>query len=208
MSVSQTSIPVQSLIGSRILVLREQRVMLDSDLAELYGVETRVLVQAVKRNQDRFPDDFMFQLNNQDVAALRSQAVISKPGRGGRRTAPYAFTEQGVAMLSSVLSSPRAIAINIEIMRTFVRVRELANTHGDLAKRLGELEEKNRNAGAATRQFRAQHPCSTEAGFRGNSRIDDATGCAEAADWVCETGSQGLRQLVVQRPGYSLMDIR
>lgn len=142
MSVGQTTIPVQSLIGSRILVLREQRAMLDSDLAELYGVETRVLVQAVKRNPDRFPEDFMFQLDNQDIVALRSQSVISKPGRGGRRTAPYAFTEQGVAMLSSVLNSPRAIAINIEIMRTFVRVRELANTHGDLAKRLNELEEK------------------------------------------------------------------
>ena len=142
MNMGQTTIPVQSLIGSRILVLREQRAMLDSDLAELYGVETRVLVQAVKRNLDRFPGDFMFQLDNQDVVALRSQSVISKPGRGGRRTAPYAFTEQGVAMLSSVLNSPRAIAINIEIMRTFVRVRELANTHGDLAKRLNELEEK------------------------------------------------------------------
>lgn len=142
MNMGQTTIPVQSLIGSRILVLREQRAMLDSDLAELYGVETRVLVQAVKRNLDRFPGDFMFQLDNQDVAALRSQSVIPKPGRGGRRTAPYAFTEQGVAMLSSVLNSPRAIAINIEIMRTFVRVRELANTQSDLAKRLNELEEK------------------------------------------------------------------
>lgn len=142
MSMGQTSIPVQSLIGSRILVLREQRAMLDSDLAELYGVETRVLVQAVKRNLERFPEEFMFQLDNQDVADLRSQSVISKSGRGGRRTAPYAFTEQSVAMLSSVLNSPRAIAINIEIMRTFVRVRELASTYGDLAKRLNELEEK------------------------------------------------------------------
>lgn len=142
MSGGKTSIPVQSLIGSRIVLLREQRAMLDSDLAELYGVETRVLVQAVKRNLDRFPSDFMFQLDSQDIAALRSQSVISKPGRGGRRTAPYAFTEQGVAMLSSVLNSPRAIAINIEIMRTFVRVRELANTQSDLAKRLNELEEK------------------------------------------------------------------
>lgn len=142
MSEGKTSIPVQSLIGSRIVLLREQRAMLDSDLAELYGVETRVLVQAVKRNLDRFPGDFMFQLDSQDIAALRSQSVISKPGRGGRRTAPYAFTEQGVAMLSSVLNSPRAIAINIEIMRTFVRVRELANTQSDLAKRLNELEEK------------------------------------------------------------------
>lgn len=116
--------------------------MLDSDLAELYGVQTKVLVQAVKRKLDRFPADFMFQLDNQDVVALRSQIVTANSGRGGRRTAPYAFSEQGVAMLSSVLNSSRAIAINIEIMRTFVRVRELANTHGDLAKRLGELEER------------------------------------------------------------------
>lgn len=142
MNQEQAHEPVPAVIGSRIFVLRGQRVMLDSDLAELYGVETRVLVQAVKRNQERFPKDFMFNLENQDVTALRSQFVISNGRRGGRRTAPYAFTEQGVAMLSSVLNSPRAIAINIEIMRTFVRVRELANTHGELAERLNELEEK------------------------------------------------------------------
>jgi ORF6N domain len=137
---------LQPLIGSRILTLREQRVMLDADLADLYGVATKVLVQAVKRNLARFPADFMFQLSSEEFAALRSQSVTSNtgnpPGRGGRRTAPYAFTEQGVAMLSSVLGSPRAIAVNIEIMRTFVRVRALAATHGDLAKRLAELEEK------------------------------------------------------------------
>ena len=133
-------------IQSRILVLREQRVMLDADLAQLYGVETKVLVQAVKRKLMRFPADFMFQLSAEECAALRSQTVTSNtgqnPGRGGRRSAPYAFTEQGVAMLSSVLGSPRAIAVNIEIMRTFVRVRALAATHGDLAKRLAELEDK------------------------------------------------------------------
>ena len=134
--------PLQSLIGGRILVLREQRVMLDADLAELYGVQTKVLVQAVKRNLARFPQDFMFQLSANEFAALRSQTVTSNTGRGGRRTAPYAFTEQGVAMLSSVLGSPRAIGVNIEIMRTFVRVRELAATHSELAKRLSELEEK------------------------------------------------------------------
>jgi len=134
---------LQPLIGSRILTLREQRVMLDADLADLYGVATKVLVQAVKRNLVRFPQDFMFQLSAEEFAALRSQSVTSNTdGRGGRRTAPYAFTEQGVAMLSSVLSSPRAIAVNIEIMRTFVRVRALAITHGDLAKRLAELEDK------------------------------------------------------------------
>ena len=105
--------PLQSLIGGRILVLREQRVMLDADLAELYGVQTKVLVQAVKRNLARFPQDFMFQLSANEFAALRSQTVTSNTGRGGRRTAPYAFTEQGVAMLSSVLGSPRAIGVNI-----------------------------------------------------------------------------------------------
>lgn len=134
---------LQPAIQSRILALREQRVMLDADLAQLYGVETRVLVQAVKRNLARFPEDFMFQLSAEEWQALRSQSVISNTeGRGGRRTAPYAFTEQGVAMLSTVLGSTRAIAVNIEIMRTFVRVRALAATHGDLAKRLAELEDK------------------------------------------------------------------
>jgi hypothetical protein len=138
--------PLQPHIESRILALREQRVMLDADLAMLYGVETRVLVQAIKRNAARFPADFMFQLSPEEFTNLRSQFVISSSGAtsgyGGRRYAPYAFTEQGVAMLSTVLGSPRAIAINIEIMRTFVKVRALATTHQDLAKRLGELEEK------------------------------------------------------------------
>lgn len=136
---------IQPLIQSRILLLRKQRVMLDADLAQLYGVETRAVVQAVKRNAQRFPTDFMFQLDAPEWDSLRSQTVISNassPGRGGRRTAPYAFTEQGVAMLSTVLTSERAVAVNIEIMRTFVRVRELATTHQDLAKRLAELEMK------------------------------------------------------------------
>ena len=142
-----TAAPLQPLIQSRILSLRNQRVMLDADLAQLYGVETRAVVQAVKRNAQRFPADFMFQLDADEWDSLRSQTVISNVagvgvGRGGRRTAPYAFTEQGVAMLSSVLSSERAVAVNIEIMRTFVRVRELAATHQDLAKRLAELELK------------------------------------------------------------------
>jgi len=118
--------------------------MLDADLAALYEVPTKALVQAVKRNIQRFPLDFMFQLDAVEFAALRSQTVTSNatPGRGGRRSAPYAFTEQGVAMLSSVLNSERAVAVNIEIMRIFVRVRELAATHADLAKRLDELESK------------------------------------------------------------------
>jgi hypothetical protein len=107
-----------------------------------YGVQTKVLVQAVKRNLARFLGDFMLQLSIDEFKVLRSQTVTSNNARGGRRTAPYAFTEQGVAMLSSVLNSPRAIGVNIEIMRTFVRVRELAATHSELAKRLCELEEK------------------------------------------------------------------
>jgi ORF6N domain len=132
---------IQSLISSRIHEMRGQRVMIDADLAELYGVLTKVLVQAVKRNAIRFPADFMFQITAEEWAALRSQTVTSnEAARGGRRTAPYAFTEQGVAMLSSVLGSQRAVAVNIEIMRTFVRVRALAATHGDLAKRLSDLE--------------------------------------------------------------------
>jgi hypothetical protein len=133
---------IQSLISSRIHEMRGQRVMIDADLAELYGVLTKVLVQAVKRNAVRFPADFMFQITAEEWAALRSQTVTSNEGgRGGRRTAPYAFTEQGVAMLSSVLGSQRAVAVNIEIMRTFVRVRALAATHGDLAMRLSDLEK-------------------------------------------------------------------
>jgi hypothetical protein len=129
-------------IEERILLIREHKVMLDADLAQLYDVETRALVQAVKRNLSRFPDDFMFQLTAKEFAALRSQTVISNTGRGGRRTPPYAFTEQGVAMLSSVLNSPHAVAVNIQIMRTFVRVRELAISHHELAKQLNALEAK------------------------------------------------------------------
>jgi len=114
----------------------------------LYGVETKVLLQAVKRNLERFPEDFMFQLTNQEFNVLRSQSVTSSSGAletlrwGGRRTAPYAFTEQGVAMLSSILSSPQAVQVNIAIMRAFVKLRELAMTHHDLATQLNALEEK------------------------------------------------------------------
>lgn len=129
-------------IERKIYLVRGQKVMLDSDLAELYGVPTKVLVQAVKRNIKRFPADFMFQFVNQDVMDLRSQSVTSKSGRGGRRYQPYAFTEQGVAMLSSVLNSDRAIEVNIQIMRAFVKLREMIASHKDLAKKLEELERK------------------------------------------------------------------
>lgn len=129
-------------IVQSILWLRGHKVLLDADLAELYGVETRVLVQAVKRNLERFPDDFMFQLTKQEFNYLRSQSVTSSLSHGGRRTLPYAFTEQGVAMLSSVLKSPQAIAVNIQIMRTFVKLRELLISNKELAKKLEELEHK------------------------------------------------------------------
>lgn len=130
-------------ITKTIMFLRGERVLLDEDLAVLYGVETRGLVQAVKRNLDRFPDDFMFQLSKEEWEAMRSQVGISKSeGRGGRRYAPYAFTEQGVAMLSSVLHSDQAVSVNIEIMRAFVRLREILSTHADLAKKLETLERK------------------------------------------------------------------
>ena len=134
-------IPIE-VIEKKIFLIRSNKVMLDSDLAELYCTTTKVLIQAVKRNIRRFPPDFMFQLNNQEVAGLRSQFVTSKIGRGGRRYLPYAFTEQGVAMLSSVLNSDRAIEVNIQIMRAFVKLREMIASHKMLAKRLDDLEKK------------------------------------------------------------------
>jgi len=129
-------------VGQFILIIRRHRVLLDKDLAALYGVETRTLVQAVKRNLERFPPDFMFELSAAEWAVLRSQSVTSKPGRGGRRYAPYAFAEQGVAMLSSVLNSDRAIAVNIEIMRSFVRIRRLLEVDESLARRFERLQRK------------------------------------------------------------------
>ena len=130
------------LVQEKIYLIRRQKVMLDKDLAELYEVDTKVLIQAVKRNIDRFPLDFMFQLNNQEVVRLRSQFVTSKPGRGGRRYLPYVFTEQGVAMLSSVLKSDRAIKVNIAIMRAFVNLRMMLASNAQLARKLRSLEKK------------------------------------------------------------------
>jgi len=129
-------------IEHKIYLVRGQKVMLDSDLAELYGVETKILVQAVKRNIKRFPPDFMFQLTAEEGVLLRSQIVTSSSGHGGRRYAPYVFTEQGVAMLSSVLNSDRAIEVNILIIRAFVKLREMIASHKDLARRLDEMEKK------------------------------------------------------------------
>ena len=131
----QTSlIPVER-IERAIFSIRGEKVMLDSHLAELYRVPTKVLIQAVKRNQERFPDDFAFQLTRQELVHLRSQIVTSNAGRGGRRYLPYAFTEQGVAMLSSVLRSRRAVRVNVEIMRTFVRLRRILADNAGLARR-------------------------------------------------------------------------
>lgn len=115
--------------------------MLDSDLADLYGVTTSALNQAVKRNNERFPEDFAYQLTKQEFAALKSQNVTSKGGRGGRMKLPWVFTEQGVAMLSSVLKSPTAARVNVEIMRTFVRLRRLVATPGELVEQLTKLAE-------------------------------------------------------------------
>ena len=123
-----------------IFLLRGQKVMLDADLAELYGVETGALKRAVKRNRERFPEDFMFPLTFQEVGILRCQNGISS--WGGHRFLPYAFTEQGVAMLSSVLKSKRAVQVNIEIMRAFVKLREMLASHKDLALKLAEMEKK------------------------------------------------------------------
>lgn len=128
------------MVRSKIYIIRGQKVLLDSDLAEMYGVETANLNKAVKRNVERFPPDFMFQLSPEETAALRFQIGISKKGRGGRRYDPYVFTEQGIAMLSSVLNSGRAVQVNIAIMRAFVQMRELATTNRSMAKRLDELE--------------------------------------------------------------------
>ena len=128
-------------IGQKIYLIRGHKVMLSMHLANLYKVEARVLIQSVKRNISRFPEDFMFQLTDEEYEILKSQIVISSWG-GTRRSRPYAFTEQGIAMLSSVLRSKRAIQVNIAIMRAFVRFRQILSTHKELAYKLKELERK------------------------------------------------------------------
>lgn len=129
-------------IQSKILLVRGRKVMLDRDLAELYGVPTKSLNLSVKRNTARFPLDFMFQLNDAEFKFLRFQNETSKKGGGGTRYLPYVFTEQGIAMLSSVLNSPRAIQVNIQIMRIFTKLRELMLSHKDLARKIQDLEKK------------------------------------------------------------------
>jgi hypothetical protein len=128
-------------ILNKIYIIREKKVMIDRDLAELYGVDTRVLNQAVKRNLKRFPDDFMFQLTDEEFRNLRSQIVTSS--WGGSRFRPMVFTEQGVAMLSSVLNSERAISVNIQIIRMFTRMRTMIESHKDILRKLEQLEKKD-----------------------------------------------------------------
>lgn len=129
-------------IAALITVVRKHNVMLDSDLATLYGVTTGNLNKAVKRNLDRFPEDFMFQLTEEEATSLVFQNGRSKTGRGGRRSEPYAFTQEGVAMLSSVLNSPRAVAVNIGIMRAFIRLRQMAVSVDELSGKVGALERR------------------------------------------------------------------
>jgi len=159
-----TSVPVlvPEQIDRSILVVRGQKVLLDEQLAGFYGVPTKALVQAVKRNIGRFPEDFAFQLTGDEWGVLRSQLAASNlrsqsvtsssTAHGGRRYAPYAFTEQGVAMLSSVLRSPRAVEVNIQIMRAFVRLRQLLSVHKELAERLTKLEQQMRQPDHAVAQ--------------------------------------------------------
>jgi phage regulator Rha-like protein len=138
--MSKTDLAVS--VESRILVLREQKVILDSDLAELYGVPVKRLNEQVKRNQERFPPDFMFRLNAEESDALRSQTATSKTGRGGRRYAPYAFTEHGAIMAATVLNSERAVEMSVFVVRAFVRLREMLATNQQLASKIDELEQR------------------------------------------------------------------
>ena len=140
-TTQQTIVPVESIAPS-ILLLRGQKVILDADLARLYGVETRAFNQAVKRNLKRFPSDFMFQLTEEEFRTLISQTVTSKPGRGGTRKRPYAFTEHGAVMAATILNSPRAVQVSVYVVRAFVRLRELLGTHAELAEALEELEKR------------------------------------------------------------------
>jgi hypothetical protein len=137
----ESSAPLEG-IQQAILLIRSKRVMLDADLAKLYGVSTKRLNEQVKRNRDRFPEDFMFQLSPEEAEALRSQMATSRQGRGGRRYLPFAFTEHGAIMLAAVLNTPRAIEVSIFVVRAFVRLREILSTHKALAHKLAELESK------------------------------------------------------------------
>lgn len=135
----RTTTPSELDVAARIVIVRGHRVLLDEDLAAMYDVPTGRLNEAVGRNLARFPEDFMFRLTTSEVANLKSQIAISS-SHGGRRSRPRAFTEQGVAMLSSVLRSPRAVAVNVEVVRTFVRLRRLYGEHAELSRRIDEIE--------------------------------------------------------------------
>src|SRR5580700_2764619 len=136
------STTLASAVESRILLLRHQRVILDTDIADLYGVPVKVLNQQVKRNRERFPADFVFQLTAKEDEVLRSQFVTSKPGRGGRRYAPYAFTEHGAIMAATVLNSERAVQMSVFVVRAFVRLRDMLATSRRLAGKIDELENR------------------------------------------------------------------
>jgi len=133
----------EEIIVSKIYLIRGKKVMIDRDLALLYGVETRVLNQAVKRNPKRFPDDFMFQMSGEEMENWKSQIVISNNEKMGLRKPPFVFTEQGVAMLSSVLNSERAILVNVQIIRVFTKMRELISSHKEILQKLEQLEKKD-----------------------------------------------------------------
>lgn len=144
MSEKENKIMVpEEIIMNKIYVIRGQKVMIDRDLAELYDVETRILNQAVKRNEKRFPEDFMFRLTQEELENWKSQIVISNKEKMGLRKPPLAFTEQGVAMLSSVLNSDRAIMVNIQIIRVFTKMRELLQTHKEILRKLEEIKIKD-----------------------------------------------------------------
>ncbi len=136
-----TMVPLER-VERRILLIRGHRVMLDADLAELYGVPTKRLNEQVKRNTERFPEDFMFRLTRGETEALKSQIATSKGGRGGQRYRPYAFTEHGAIMAANVLNSPRAVAMSVLVVRAFVRLRAILASHKELARRLDELERR------------------------------------------------------------------
>ena len=143
MTMIKHSLLPDELIINKIILLRDQKVLVDRDLADLYGVETRVLNQAVKRNIKRFPDDFMFQMTSEEMNIWKSQIVISNNDRMGLRKPPFVFTEQGVAMLSSVLNSDTAILVNIQIMRVFTKLRRLLDSHKEILRKLESIEKKD-----------------------------------------------------------------
>jgi hypothetical protein len=142
-NMKKDSLLPDELIINKIILLRDQKVLIDRDLAELYGVETRILNQAVKRNLKRFPDDFMFQMTKEEFEIWKSQIVISNSDRMGLRKPPFVFTEQGVAMLSSVLNSDIAILVNIQIMRVFTKMRALLDSHKEILRKLESIEKKD-----------------------------------------------------------------